>query len=78
MVLSCVVLACLLLLGACLTGEPSAPIARTAGAPVDAQPTALAAPGTRLNLMVRGQALPALVTPLPFVPHTYKRTDKKC
>lgn len=38
-------LACLLLLGACLTGEPSAPIARTAGAPVDAQPTALAAPG---------------------------------
>lgn len=40
--------------------------------------TALAAPGTRLNLMVRGQALPALVTPLPFVPHTYKRQDKKC
>lgn len=40
--------------------------------------TALAAPGTRLNLMVRGQALPAPVTPLPFVPHTYKRQDKKC
>jgi aminomethyltransferase len=35
--------------------------------------TAYAADGTRLNLMVRGQALPATVAPLPFVPHTYKR-----
>jgi aminomethyltransferase len=34
---------------------------------------AYAAPGTRLELMVRGQALPAAVASLPFVPHTYKR-----
>jgi aminomethyltransferase len=32
-----------------------------------------AADGTRLDLMVRGQALPAVVAPMPFVPHTYKR-----
>jgi aminomethyltransferase len=32
-----------------------------------------AAPGTRIELTVRGQALPAVVTSLPFVPHTYKR-----
>ena len=31
------------------------------------------APGTELNLMVRGKALPAQVAPLPFVPHRYKR-----
>jgi len=35
--------------------------------------TAYAADGTKLNLMVRGQALPAVVAPLPFVPNTYKR-----
>jgi len=35
--------------------------------------TAYAADGTRLNLMVRGQALPAVVAPLPFVSNTYKR-----
>jgi aminomethyltransferase len=35
--------------------------------------TAFAAPGTELDLMVRGQALPAAVASLPFVPHTYKR-----
>jgi aminomethyltransferase len=35
--------------------------------------TAFAAPGTELDLMVRGQALPAVVASLPFVPHTYKR-----
>jgi aminomethyltransferase len=32
-----------------------------------------AAEGTKLELMVRGQALPAVVAPMPFVPHTYKR-----
>lgn len=31
----------------------------------------LAVNGTHLNLMVRGRALPARVTPLPFVPHRY-------
>ena len=35
--------------------------------------TPFAAPGTELELMVRGQALPAVVASLPFVPHTYKR-----
>ena len=30
-------------------------------------------PGTRLFAAVRGARLPVLVTPLPFVPHTYKR-----
>lgn len=32
-----------------------------------------AEPGTRLDLIVRGKALPADVVPLPFVPHRYKR-----
>jgi aminomethyltransferase len=35
--------------------------------------SAFAASGTKLELMVRGQALPATVVPMPFVPHTYKR-----
>jgi aminomethyltransferase len=33
----------------------------------------LAADGTRLDLLVRGKALPATVVPLPFVPHRYIR-----
>jgi aminomethyltransferase len=33
----------------------------------------LAADGTRLNLIVRGKAVPATVVPLPFVPHRYTR-----
>lgn len=32
-----------------------------------------AAPGTRLDLIVRGKPLPATVAPMPFVPHSYKR-----
>jgi len=35
--------------------------------------SAYAADGTKIELMVRGQALPAVVAPLPFVSHTYKR-----
>jgi aminomethyltransferase len=35
--------------------------------------TAFAAIGTKLELMVRGQAMPAVVAALPFIPHTYKR-----
>jgi aminomethyltransferase len=35
--------------------------------------TAFAADGTHLELMVRGNALPAAVTPMPFVPHNYRR-----
>lgn len=34
---------------------------------------ALSAPGTKLNLIVRGKPLPAVVAPMPFVPHHYKR-----
>jgi aminomethyltransferase len=33
--------------------------------------TAAAAPGTALNLIVRGTPRPARVRPLPFVPHRY-------
>ena len=32
-----------------------------------------AAPGTQLHLIVRGKPLPAVVTPMPFVPSHYKR-----
>jgi aminomethyltransferase len=35
--------------------------------------SAHAGEGTALNLMVRGNALPATVVPMPFVPHHYKR-----
>jgi aminomethyltransferase len=35
--------------------------------------SAFAADGTALNLMVRGNALPATVVPMPFVPHNYRR-----
>jgi aminomethyltransferase len=34
---------------------------------------AFAVDGTPLDLMVRGKPLPALVTSMPFVPHTYRR-----
>jgi aminomethyltransferase len=36
-------------------------------------PTALAADGTALSLMVRGKPLPARVAPMPFVAHRYTR-----
>jgi len=36
-------------------------------------PPALAAPGTKLQVSVRGRAQPANVTTLPFVPHRYVR-----
>jgi aminomethyltransferase len=36
-------------------------------------PTALSKPGTRVFAEVRGQRLPLLVSPTPFVPNTYKR-----
>ena len=40
---------------------------------VDAAHTA---PGTTLEIEVRGKRLPAVVAPMPFVPHTYYRGDK--
>jgi aminomethyltransferase len=36
-------------------------------------PPALAAPGTRLGVVVRGKRQPAEVAALPFVPHRYHR-----
>jgi aminomethyltransferase len=39
-------------------------------------PPALAAPGTKLQVSVRGRAQPAEVTAMPFVPHNYVRTPK--
>jgi aminomethyltransferase len=35
--------------------------------------SAFAAPGTKLNLMVRGKPLAAAVAPLPFIPNRFKR-----
>jgi aminomethyltransferase len=35
--------------------------------------TAFAAPGTRIDLIVRGSARPAEITQLPFVPHRYRK-----
>ncbi|HKY18094.1 MAG TPA: glycine cleavage system aminomethyltransferase GcvT [Rhizomicrobium sp.] len=37
---------------------------------------AFAANGTQVDLMVRGKALPAAVAPMPFVPNTYRRSNK--
>ena len=36
-----------------------------------------AAPGTKVNLIVRGKALPAEVADMPFVPHRYYRGEEK-
>jgi len=36
-------------------------------------PPTLAAPGTRLGVVVRGRTQPAIVTAMPFVPHRYFR-----
>lgn len=38
--------------------------------------TANAAPGTEIELLVRGKAVPATVTKMPFVPHRYVRKPK--
>lgn len=35
--------------------------------------SAFSAPGTKIELMVRGNALPATIAPMPFVPNGYKR-----
>jgi aminomethyltransferase len=35
--------------------------------------TAFEASGTQVDLMVRGKAMPAVISPMPFVPHTYRR-----
>ena len=35
--------------------------------------TAFEAHGTQVDLMVRGKAMPAVISPMPFVPHSYRR-----
>ena len=35
--------------------------------------SASAAAGTPVDLMVRGKAMPAVISPMPFVPHSYRR-----
>ncbi|WP_374334158.1 glycine cleavage T C-terminal barrel domain-containing protein, partial [Aestuariivirga sp.] len=35
--------------------------------------TASAAPGTRINLIVRGTPMPAEIVSLPFIPNRFKR-----
>ena len=39
-------------------------------------PAPVAAPGSRVFAEVRGKRLAMTVTPMPFVPHTYKRSSK--
>jgi aminomethyltransferase len=36
-------------------------------------PPGLAAPGNKVDVVVRGKAQPAVVAALPFVPHRYQR-----
>jgi aminomethyltransferase len=38
--------------------------------------SAFAATGTQIDLMVRGKAMPAVIAAMPFVPHTYRRSEK--
>jgi aminomethyltransferase len=38
--------------------------------------TAFAAHGTPVDLIVRGKPLPAVMAPMPFVPHNYRRPQK--
>ncbi len=56
--------------GAAVGAVTSGGFGPTVGGPVAMGyvPPDLAAPGTRLDLMVRGKALPARVAPLPFTP----------
>ena len=35
--------------------------------------TASSQPGTKINLVVRGQAMPATIVTLPFIPNRFKR-----
>ena len=35
--------------------------------------TAAAVPGTKINLVVRGTAMPAAIVSLPFIPNRFKR-----
>jgi aminomethyltransferase len=39
-------------------------------------PAPVASPGSRVFAEVRGKRLAMTVTPMPFVPHTYKRSSK--
>ncbi|MFS8036468.1 glycine cleavage system aminomethyltransferase GcvT [Xanthobacter sp. AM11] len=64
--------------GAVVGRVTSGGFAPTLGAPVAMGyvPPALSAPGTRLEILVRGRPLAAVVTPFPFVPTRYARKHK--
>jgi aminomethyltransferase len=51
----------------------------TLGAPIAMgyAPPELAEPGAELGVIVRGKRQPAVVTPLPFVPHRYRRAPSQ-
>jgi len=53
--------------------------APSVGAPIAMAyvPTAMAAPGTRIQLTQRGKVHQAVVTAMPFIPHRYVRTGGK-
>jgi aminomethyltransferase len=38
--------------------------------------SAFAGLDTPVDLLVRGKALPAVIAPMPFVPHNYRRPQK--
>ncbi|MFG1362419.1 glycine cleavage system aminomethyltransferase GcvT [Xanthobacter versatilis] len=64
--------------GAVVGRVTSGGFAPTLGAPIAMGyvPPALSAPGTRLDVLVRGKALAATVASLPFVPTRYARKPK--
>jgi len=57
--------------GKVTSGGPSPSLGGSVG--MGYVPPALSAPGTRLQVLVRGRAQPAEVTPMPFHPHRYFR-----
>jgi aminomethyltransferase len=57
--------------GRVTSGGPSPSLGGSVG--MGYVPPALAAPGTRVQVLVRGRAQPAEITPMPFHPHRYFR-----
>lgn len=57
--------------GKVTSGGPSPSLGGSVG--MGYVPPALSAPGTRIQVLVRGRAQPAEVTPMPFHPHRYFR-----
>lgn len=57
--------------GKVTSGGPSPSLGGSVG--MGYVPPALSAPGTRVQVLVRGRAQPAEITPMPFVPQRYHR-----